>query len=217
MSRVVLDNQQEILKESIENNLNKLKQDIRNPKLDYKKILNIYDTMAMDAHKLHMSLDPKPKHHRYMIENRGLLPESEEFYKHIHPVEDLLKYLEDTSANNDPEDATIGSEFFMTIYSRRWGSEDRYSIKRNEDGWSICFMHRYTECTKDANPGLYKLLDHDSINYPEELPGYMEYLWEQAKEQGLSKEEVQYNLDIISNWISICEQSSPDGIFGGYK
>lgn len=43
-----------------------------------------------------------------MLENRGVPVEDIEFYNHIHPVDDLLKFIDDINANDDPEDTTIG-------------------------------------------------------------------------------------------------------------
>ena len=102
----------------------------------YDDVEELENTLGVLAHELHMSLVPQPKHRRYMIENRGLEPEDPDFYKHIHPVEDLLDYLADDTANNEPEDQTIGQNFYMDVYSRRWGHSDRYAITRTEDGWT---------------------------------------------------------------------------------
>ena len=173
--------------------------------------------LGVIAHELHMSLTPKPKHHRYMIENRGVSPDHPDFYKHIHPVEDLLDYLEDNTANDDPEDQTINHDFKMQVYSRRWGHKDEYKIKRTETGWLFEFGARGGPCDKLGKPNLYNILDADSINYPEELGGYIEWLWNQAKDEGLSHEEVQSALDDIADWISACEINTPRGVFRGYK
>lgn len=63
----------------------------------------------------------EPKHHKYMLENRVVPVEEIEFYNHIHPVDDLLKFIDDINANDDPEDTTIGKKFTLKIYTRRWG------------------------------------------------------------------------------------------------
>lgn len=55
-----------------------------------------------------------------MLENRGVSVEDIEFYNHIHPVDDLLKFIDDVNANDDPEDTTIGKKFTLKIYTRRW-------------------------------------------------------------------------------------------------
>ena len=213
MAAVRLSAEQEELKNQIEEKMAIIKRSFETDiDEDPRKLI---DEIGVLAHELHMSLEPKPKHHRYMIENRGMQPDNLDFYKHIHPVEDLLAYIEDDTANNDPEDQTIGQSFTLSVFSRRWGHNDTYDLIRTETGWS--FMGSSIECDKSGNPKLYKKLEHDSINYPADLKGYIEYLWNQAREKGLSKEEVQECLDDIGEWVSMCEKTTPRGIFRGYN
>jgi hypothetical protein len=179
---------------------------------DYEKL---WAEMVSKAHELHKLV--KPKHHKYMIENRGVDPEDREFYNHIHPVEDLLAFMKDPHANDDPEDKTIDHDFEMKIYTRRWGHYDTYKVKRTINGWIIGNLAISGSCDKTGKPYLYANLDHDSINYPEELPGYIEWLWEQASEEGLSHEKVQESLNVLGEWISDCEKKSPKGIWEAFK
>ena len=65
--------------------------------------------------------------------------------------------------------------------------------------------------------GLFNILDHDFINYPEELPGYLKWLWERAAEDGLAHEQVQEALTMLADWVSLVEKNSPTGVFQGYK
>ena len=214
MEAVTLNEKQEHLKAIIESNLtevknwNGLNDDIRKEK---------FNLMAKAAHELHMSINPHPKHHRYMIENRGMKPEDPDFYRHIHPVEDLLSYLINTNANDDPQDQTINIKFTLSIYSRRWGHKDTYDIIRIEDGWSIRFGTRSGNCNKEGKPVLFDIMDNDLINYPQSLPEYLEWVWNRAEDQGLTEQEVQGSLDELSEWISVCETNSPNGIFREYK
>ena len=214
MAKVLLTNEQDRWRKELRKYVDELKANLRNPEFDYQKV---EENMGDLAHKLHMSIEPHPKHHRYMLDNRGLNADHPDFYKHIHPVEDLLAYLKNDTANDDPEDQTINEIFSMRIFSRRWGHEDQYDIKRIETGWEISFLARGGNCDQEGKPFLFERLDHDSINYPAALPGYMKWLWEQAAEQGLAKEEVQKELDAIGFWISACEKYTPRGIFRGYK
>lgn len=217
MAAVKLNQEQENLKNLIEEKMALIKRSFETD-ID-KDPRELIDEMALSAHKLHMSLEPKPKHHRYMIENRGMQPEHPDFYKHIHPVEDLLAYIENDTANDDPEDQTIGQAFTLSVFSRRWGHNDTYGLVRTSTGWDIGFMGSSStiRCDKKGYPNLYKRLEHDSINYPEDLKGYIEYLWNAAQIKGLSKEEVQKCLDDIGEWISMCEKMTPRGIFRGYN
>lgn len=171
--------------------------------------------MVREATELHKLV--KPKHHKYMLANRGVSPEDPAFYDHIHPVEDLLKFIEDPHANDDPEDQTIGHEFTFRVYSRRWGHDDQYRVRRTATGWDVHHIAIGGSCDKQGKPFLFMNFDQDSINYPEELPGYFEWLWMQAAEQGLTHDEVQSGLDQLAAWVSNCERQSPAGIFVGFK
>jgi hypothetical protein len=183
------------------------------------------DEMGDKAHRLHMALKKRGidvRHHKYMVENRSIGTDHPKFYRHVHPVEDLLKFLDDTSANDDPEDQTIGHKFTIDVHSRRWGHKDRYDVTRTESGW--IFSH-FNEIPTDTDgrvegregSGFFDILDHDSINYPEELPGYLDWLWRQAEEQGLTHEQVQEALTQLADWINVVEIESPGGVFSGYK
>lgn len=184
----------------------------QNGKPEHEKL---WKKMVDLANKLHKIVNPK--HHKYMIENRGYEPDDPKFYDHIHPVEDLLAFIDDPHANDDPEDTTLNDEFYLDVYTRRWGHDDRYTFKRTENGWFIGNIAINGNCDKTGAPYLYENLRQDSVNYPKSLPGYLEYLWDQAAEEGLSHETVQDSLNILSNWIKVCEKGSPKGIWEAYK
>ena len=211
--------EQEQLRDETKTLLNYILANIENDTSE--EFINKYEEMAQKAHQLHMSLKESgnnPKHHRYMYENREAPPDDVEFYRHVHPVEDLIAFTLDPHANDDPEDQTIDHEFTFKVFSRRWGHYDTYHIQRTATGWNIGFRTTARgPCDKDGNPDLYKTLDHDSINYPNALPGYLEWLWEQGAEQGLSHEVVQLALDQLAEWVSLCEKNTPGGIFRGWK
>lgn len=214
MSAIELNDDQRAKKQKLQELVRKL----ANPEvLTNEEIGKFYDLMATTAHELHMSLSPHPRHHRYMTKNRGLSADDPEFYRHIHPVEDLLKYLNDPSANDDPVDQTIGHTFKFRVYTRRWGHDDVYRMKRTSAGWEIHSMGPDKICHKNGSPELFRLLEHDLVNYPKALPDYVEYLWSQAESQGLSAVEVQKALDDLGKWVSICERNSPSGVFRGLK
>lgn len=186
-----------------------MKFDINKP--EHKKL---WEEMVDNAFALSKIVNPK--HHKYMIKNRGVSEKTREFYNHFHSVEDLLKYIDDPHANDDPEDQTIEHDFEMEIYSQRWGHIDKYQIKRTSKGWIIGNISIAGECDKKGYPYLYKNLRQDSVNYPNSLPEYLEYLWDQAAEKGLSHEEVQEALNNLAKWINTCEKSSPKGVWDGF-
>lgn len=210
------------LKSELENIHNQIWQYIEsNPKsLSENDANELYGKMAKKAHELHMSLKDsghEPKHHKYMIENRGCKPEDERFYEHVHPVQDLLAFIEDVDANNDPEDITIGKTFTMKVFTKRWGHYDQYEITRTDEGWNIkgLFAPSYS-CDKMIKPGLNEILEHDSVCYPKQVNIFFEWLWDKAAEDGLTKAEVQKAINKLGNWISECEKNAPrEGVFEG--
>jgi hypothetical protein len=166
------------------------------------------------SHQLHLLLKARgmePKHHAYMIKNRGYPVDDPEFYQHFHPVEDLLKFIQDPHANDDPQDVTIGEQFTFKIYTRRWGHDDTYRITRTATGWNIDFHAIGDVCDKGGHPALFRNLDHDCVFYPSGLDGWMEWLWNHAAEKGLTKAQLQQGLDDLSAWIRITETSIPTG------
>lgn len=212
--KVELNKEQQDLRKAIEERVELIRHLIHSPQQNrsYLEIQKEEKIMGDAAHKLHMQLDPKPKHHQYMIENRGLKPEDPEFYYHIHPVEDLLKYLDNTSANDDPEDQTLDNDFYMNIYTRRWGHKDRYTITRNEKGWYVSHLSYSEQGGRDAEPILGYILRHDGVSYPWHLSSLMEDIWYRAQEEGLSHEEVQNMLSDLADWVSLTECNYPNHI-----
>ena len=116
------------------------------------------DQMAQTAHELHQSLAASgypPKHHGYMIENRGMPADDAEFYFHVHPVEDLLKFLEDPGANDDPQDLTVGCEFTLRIAVARFGGQtDQYRLIRTDSGWIVKHIAIGGPCDKGRIPSV---------------------------------------------------------------
>lgn len=164
------------------------------------------------AHELHLSLKARcfePKHHAYMIENREMPADHQDFYMHFHPLEDLLKFLNDPHANDDPVDQTLGAEFTFRVYSRRWGRDDTYRLKRTETGWQLDHIMIGGPCDKGGKPFLYQNFRQDHIQHPADLSGWMEWLWDQAEEKGLSQEQVQEGLQELADWVSAVERGRP--------
>jgi hypothetical protein len=172
------------------------------------------------AHELHLSLKEhghEPRHHAYMIENREMPADDPEFYMHYHPLEDLLKFLDNPHANDDPIDRTLDADFTFRVYSNRWGRDDTYRLKRTETGWEVEHLLIGGPCDKGGKPFLYQNFRQDHIQHPAELSGWMEWLWEKAAEQGLPHETVQESLQELADWVSEVERSRPSGdIWLGY-
>ncbi len=210
--------EQKLLAE-IEEKLNLIKAPYARDIPDKKDVSRLVQEMGEKAHELHMSLKNRglePKHHAYMIKNRELEPDDEEFYMHVHPVEDLLAYIDDPHANDDPIDQTIDHEFRFTVFSPRWGHDDTYMLTRRETGWDVRFTHR-GPCDKGGRPFLYSNFENDRVAYPAGLDAYLEILWDRASDQGLTHEAVQTALDELANWVKNTTRHAPSGaIWEGY-
>lgn len=179
----------------------------------------LYDEMARKAHELHMSLKDsghEPKHHKYMVENRRCTPDDVRFYRHVHPVQDLLAFIDDVHINDAPKDKTIGKTFTLKFFTRRWQYIEHYKITRTEKGWDIRVLSDSYSSNKSMSPELNHLLDNDGVCYPKDINLFFELLWDKAAEEGLTKEKVQAAINKIGKWISECEKNAPrDGVFEG--
>lgn len=209
----------EFLKDEVTGLLAQVKELIHSDEFDmrdevHSKLWNEMVSKAVELHKI-----VKPKHRRYMIKNRGCSPDTDpfEFYNHVHPIEDLLAYIDDPHAKDDPEDQTIGKKFKMDIYSCRWGHTDLYHLERTKQGWKVFSNSSGGECDKSGKPFLFDILKNDLINYPKDLVGYLEWLWDQAQQQGLTHNEVQDALTELAEWINMCEKGSPGEIWEPYR
>lgn len=174
--------------------------------LERSQVQAIHDEMGRVAHKLHMSLDPYPTHHSYMIENRGMPATDPKFYEHLHPCKDLLAYLQDPTANDDPKDHTMGDEFTFRVWTRRWGHYDTYHLTRNEEGWYVRFISKFGQGDRSGEPALQHALTHDSVSFPRTLDIKMT-IWEQAKNLGLTHDEVQAAINEVAEWVSETERN----------
>lgn len=217
---IQLNQNEEALRKQITERINKVRNAFAHASINDHDV-NAWVTEAGEkAHQLHMMLkerDHEPKHHAYMIENRELPPDDPQFYMHFHPIEDLLKFLEDEHANDDPVDQTIGADFTFRVYSNRWGHDDTYSIKRTESGWTITHVAIGGPCDKGGHPFLFENFRQDLIHFPEGLDGWMEWLWDQASSEGLTRDQVQTSLQQLADWVSNTEKNAPSGgVWEGY-
>jgi hypothetical protein len=106
--------------------------------------------------------------------------------------------------------------FDLKVYCRRDQRYQNYRIEKIENGWDIKFIQTRSNtsvCDKTGSPNLYKQLNQDSINYPEDLGNYMMYLWDQATEEDMTDAEIQEHFDGLGTWISTVEKASPKGTF----
>jgi hypothetical protein len=100
---------------------------------------------------------------------------------------------------------------YFNVFSRRWGSEDHYRVKRISTGWLIEHISIGGECDKTGRPFLYDNFKQDSINWPIGLPNALATLWDYAEQHGLTDEQLQPHLDKLGQWVTNCERGRPTG------
>lgn len=111
-------------------------------------------------------------------------------------------------------------KYRLNIFTRRWGHDDTYTIEFTDTGWIFngVMIPNSGPCDPKGVPYLYQTLDHDSVNYPEALGEYLEYLWYKINEGELQSSEIQHSLNVLCDWINICEKSSPiEGVWDHFK
>jgi hypothetical protein len=179
-------------------------------KHDFSAAKRIVGRAATVAHGLHMDLaraGNEPQHHAYMIKNRGMPPSEPEFYRHLHPLDDLVAWLYGR-AKKDPIDQTLGLTFMVEIACRRWRHPDVYTFERTQDGWNISAVGIGGRCDRSGHPYLFKNLHQDYIEHPSSLGSWLERLWGMA-ENGLSPRRLDRGLQDLAKWISTVECSAP--------
>ena len=144
-----------------------------------------YVEMTKKARQLHAKLATRGI--RPVIEDGWKGLSDPEAYTTPFEVEALIRFVADTNANNRPNDKTMGAEFEFRVYSRRWGHDDLYRMRRTKKGWEVKHTLIGGPCNRGGQPYLFENLEHDSIEYPCGLHTYIENLWGRAARDGLSR------------------------------
>lgn len=186
---------------------------------DHQDVRPVLRQLSETAWELHTSLSGsghEPRHHEYMVANRGGPPKGPEFYFHIHPVEDLLAFINGPGLSSVPVDPTVGHEFELRVFSRRWRHDDVYKLKRTQVGWQLTHPLYSGLCDKGGRPLLFEALHHDSIQYPADLDDRLQWLWTQARDRNLTHQQVQDAMDQLAKWMRTVEAEAPQtGVWEG--
>lgn len=152
-----------------------------------------------------------PIFNKYLLYNREKDPELEmiEYYEHPDCLNALLNEVKGKGLIlSNKSDDTLDKEIPFKVYTRRWGHENGYSIKRTVNGWHCGYIATRGECKKNGEGGLFNNLDHDSVFYPKDGVAYaMEKLWEAADEEEIDFDELTKRIQQIADWISAVEKS----------
>ena len=105
--------------------------------------------------------------------------------------------------------------FTFNVYTRRFGHADVYHLDRTPTGWHVSHLSYQGSCNKKGEPVLFAAMNQDSVNFPAALGDYFEFLWDQAQAGSITN--VQGALDHLANWVKVCEEASPIGVFVSFK
>ena len=184
---------------------------IRN--FDYQKLQNIYQRLQNVIPILHWGL--LPILNKYLMINSGIIPEDNviQFYDHYDMLCAMLSETRGEGKTMTTKgDETLNQELPFSVYTRRWGHNDCYRIKRTVDGWHIGHIAISGDCDKAGTNALFANLNHDSVFYPEDGVKYaMSNLWEDAEDGKLTLSELQERLQQIADWISTVERAVGEG------
>jgi hypothetical protein len=152
---------------------------------------------------------------KYLMINSGKIPENNvvDFYDHYHMLQAMLSDIRGEGEKMTTKgDETLDKEMTFSVYTRRWGHNDVYNIKRTVDGWNLESSTNGSVCEKDGTGALFNTLEHDSVFYPKEGVEFaLKELWMQADEGALTLKELQDRLQQIADWISVVERSVGEG------
>lgn len=112
---------------------------------------------------------------------------------------------------------------YLEVYSKNYRHLNRIEVTKTVEGWDFQSIRRGGKCYKNGEllenhePGessLFDILDNlggpEVISYPSLLGLYMEMLWDRAETLVMKDDEIQKNLDVLSEWIQKVEDGKPN-------
>ena len=114
-------------------------------------------------------------------------------------------------------DELQNDQLTLRFYCRRRGHSDTYRLRITDTGWWVGHIAIRGHCNSRGEPYLFENLDHDTVNYPHDLGGYMDFLWRQVKHQKLNRQQIQAKLNILGRWMTKVETATPKGIWEAHE
>lgn len=149
-----------------------------------------------------------------------LYPSNAKIDDYIKALFDFSSIIENLGDNSvDELDNTLNKKFSINIYPRKSNNKLNIQLKKTATGWSIYnpIFEAWLETDKYCTNHFFSILNGSSINYPEDLSGYLKWLWEISTVYNLTEQEVSNEFDELSKWINLCNDYSPNTKLGGYK
>ncbi len=110
-------------------------------------------------------------------------------------------------------------ETHASIYSPRWGHEDRYKLTFEDNSLTIGHNANWAKAVWDdpdsdavwADSGreLFGIFANDQIYPPRILPDLLEYLWRKWKYEEITPKQLQSELDALVDYINIGTHGKP--------
>ena len=180
-----------------------------------------FSQMCKVAHYLHLKLCQRghePKHHLYMIKNRGCKPEEREFYKHLDPIRDLIAFTFDINANDDTEDLIGDHVFPFNIEVNN--SFYKFEIIRFQAGFILKWKNTDTTVSSSSLDsyvyGPYKaefLQKNCDMICPHEFDSFMYYLFNQTKKRTVTIKVLAEAIEELRLWLCSINKNVPKSEF----
>jgi len=160
----------------------------------------ILKELAPKACELHMSLKihgHEPIYNSFILKNREVSTTETAFFDHIHPIEDLLSFIQNPEAN----DGQAGANFVFPVYVSGRRRYIDYDVICTQSGWM-------TGTGEDRRCEQLEALGRLNVSYPNTVGTMLEETRKAALE-GITRQEIQDALNAIAQWISKCEKTKP--------
>lgn len=90
-------------------------------------------------------------------------------------------------------------------------------IEKTGEGWLISASSPGGECDKSGMPWLEDYLRRYVVDYPHDIFGRLEWLWDAAERERMNDIQLQEAIDQLSDWIMTTQKVAPTGgVWDGY-
>lgn len=205
---------------------NKNKGSIENTIHNYKKLFKsiektynyntIFDQLTPLFQQLHWCF--LPVYSDVIIDNRDVSPEDDivTYYNNFHSLQDLYKIIDSSPDywKTLKGDINLNQVCNFAVYTKRWGHEDVYKVKRLYNGWYVENISISGSSAPDGralNPnskgGFLANFNQDFVDYPDQFHSVIKRLWELADETEMDIKELQIKLSEVARLISEVEKT----------
>ena len=156
----------------------------------------------------------------YCVEKNLPIGVVESIEREKKPINNVRPNDGDVAIRIKVADSSLNRKIEFSVYTRRWGHFDHYSVSRTINGWNWTGMMHEGESDKEglylgsnldsqeSSGPLFDSLNHDSVFFPEDAVKFaLAKLWEDADEGKIDYDELSNKLQEIAEWISSVEKN----------